>query len=86
MYEHHKKWKVVEDSHKNDDGSQVVTEVSAEGAGSTPALEQLNHEDVMIRYLISSKWWERWRDFTNFDQDFLFGQGDALQSRLEAWL
>ena len=27
----------------------------------------------MVRYLISAKWWERWRDFTTFDQDYLFG-------------
>ena len=34
MYEHHKRWKVAEESKLLDLGSQVLTEVSAEGANN----------------------------------------------------
>lgn len=47
--------------------SQVWTELSLDGA------QKDNKQDSTVRYLISSKWWEKWRDFTNFNQDFLTG-------------
>ena len=28
-------------------------------------------KDENIRYLISSKWWEKWKDYANFNSDFL---------------
>jgi len=32
-----------------------------------------------VRYLVSSKWWEKWRDYTNFDQDYLNGRRSMSQ-------
>ena len=28
-------------------------------------------ESELVRYLLSAKWWEKWRDFANFSTDFL---------------
>lgn len=33
-----------------------------------------------MRYLVSAKWWESWRDFTNFEQDYLFGNCEDPES------
>jgi len=34
----------------------------------THASNQIVEQDEeKVRYLISAKWWERWRDYTNFD-------------------
>ena len=55
--------------------SQLITEMSVDGNIGASMLQSGQdaevEEDTKIRYLISSKWWEKWRDFTNFNQDFL---------------
>ena len=64
-----------------------MTELSAEGALSETINEDeqalMQDEDLLVRYLISAKWWERWRDFTNFDQDFLFGSDEELIAKIK---
>ena len=65
-----------------------MTELSAEGALSETINENeeavLQDENLMVRFLISARWWERWRDFTNFDQNFLFGIDEKLFAKLNS--
>ena len=65
--------------------SQVWTDLSEE-VGLNPGLamrnDKMKQTTVMEtqRYLISSKWWEKWRDFSNFNTDFLknIGENNSL--------
>ena len=50
--------------------SQVWTDMSEEVGLGSGALAQGGQPETQ-RYLISSKWWEKWRDFSNFNTDFL---------------
>ena len=65
--------------------SQVWTDLSEEvGLNSGLAMrnEKIKEASIMEtqRYLISSKWWEKWRDFSNFNTYFLknIGENNSL--------
>ena len=84
MIEQQKLEKAEQEKDMLTQSSQVWTEMSVEGNVGASMLKGGPQEETdsesKVRYLISSKWWEKWRDFSNFNQDFLQASASILQS------
>ena len=74
MLQQHRKQLQEEEINNQTESSQVWTDLSGE-VGLSPALIMPNNQTATVqetqRYLISSKWWEQWRDFSNYNADFI---------------